>query len=115
MDLKFVAVKEENKIEVIFDKETIAFSLDEKNLVSNEIIIKMLTNLAKEISAGNFKKEKNIIALDAEELGELKGLYEFVYSLFTSFVDKFNNESERYQQEIEEMLNKKQGSIKREM
>ncbi len=114
MNLKFVANKSDNKIEVCFDKEKLSFSLDEKNNVNNDDIITMLTNIAKEISAGNFDKKKNIETLEAESLGELKGLYEFIYSLFDSFIDKFNEESQSYQENIQDIINKKQASLKRE-
>ncbi len=49
-----------------------------------------------------------------EELGELKGLYEFIYSLFMSFVDKFNKELESYQENLDNIINKKQTTLKRE-
>ncbi len=114
MNLTFNAVKEENKIEVFFDKEKISFSLDDKNSVSNDAIVKMLTNIAKEITAGNFDKEKNIEKLEQEQLGELKGLYEFIYSLFVSFVDKFNEESKSFQEKIDDMIARRQNSLKRE-
>ncbi len=114
MNLTFTAIKEQNKIEVTFDKEKLSFSLDDKNNVSNDLIVKMLTNIAKEISAGNFDKTKNIETLDSEQLGDLKGLYEFIYSLYISFIDKFNEESVNYQNEIDEMIAKKQSGLKRE-
>ncbi len=114
MNLTFNAIKQENKIEVVFDKEKISFSLDDKNSVSNDAIVRMLTNIAKEITAGNFDKEKNIEKLDQEQLGELKGLYDFICSLFVSFVDKFNEESETFQEQIDEMISRKQNSLKRD-
>ncbi len=114
MNLTFNAIKEQNKIEVTFDKEKIAFSLDSKNNVSNDVIIKMLTNIAREIGANNFNKEKNIEALDAEELGDLKGLYEFIYSLYITFIDKFTEESTNYQAELDEAINRRAGALKRD-
>ncbi len=114
MNLTFKANKEENKIEVVFDKEVLTFCLSDKNNVSNDDIVKMLTNIAKEISAGNFNKKKNVEGLDPEELGELKGLYEFIYSLFISFVDKFNKELETYQENLDNIINKKQTTLKRD-
>ncbi len=92
-------VNNRNAIEVSFDKKVLIFSLDDNEL-TNDNIIEMLTLIAKEISAGNFDYQKDVVGINKDDLNEIKDLYEFIFNLFKDFITTYMDEMKTFDKEL---------------
>lgn len=95
---------ENNKIiKITFGKKTaIEVSLSKPNEVSNEKIVSMLTEIAREISSNNFDWSNDVVTISKEDLGELEDIYNFMHELFHNFYVTYTEEHSKF----EEQLNK---------
>ena len=92
-------VNNRKAIEVSFDKKVLIFSLDDNEL-TNDNIIEMLTLIAKEISAGNFDYQKDVVGINKDDLNEIKDLYEFIFNLFKDFIVRYIEESKTFEESL---------------